>query len=89
MSVRGHATACSRALESGDIDAHPPGPPGERVPGHEGRLARRCTETFPTDEQYGFAVEKGNTAVLDFINAGLATLREDGRFDEIYAHLLR
>ena len=25
-------------------------------------------ETYPTDEQYGFAVEKDNTAVLDFLN---------------------
>ena len=25
-------------------------------------------ETYPTDEQYGFAVEKGNTALLDFLN---------------------
>ena len=42
------------------------------------------TETFPTGEQYGFAVEKGDTATLEFINDGLATLREDGRFDEIF-----
>jgi polar amino acid transport system substrate-binding protein len=43
------------------------------------------TETFPTGEQYGFAVEKGNEAVLTFINDGLATLHDDGRFDEIFA----
>ncbi len=43
------------------------------------------TETFPTGEQYGFAVEKGDTATLEFINDGLAALREDGRFDEIFA----
>ena len=42
------------------------------------------TEKFETDEQYGFAVEKGDTAMADFISAGLARLREDGRFDEIY-----
>ena len=29
-------------------------------------------ETYPTDEQYGFAVAKDNTAVLEFLNAGLA-----------------
>lgn len=43
------------------------------------------TETFPTGEQYGFAVAKGNESVLTFLNDGLATLREDGRFDEIFA----
>ncbi len=45
----------------------------------------QVTETLPTGEQYGYAVEKGNTAMLEFVNDGLATLREDGRFDEIYA----
>ena len=43
------------------------------------------TETFPTGEQYGFAVAKGNEPVLTFLNDGLAALREDGRFDEIFA----
>ena len=43
------------------------------------------TETFPTGEQYGFAVAKDNEAVLTFLDEGLATLREDGRFDEIFA----
>ena len=43
------------------------------------------TESFPTGEQYGFAVEKGNAEVLAFIDDGLATLRDDGRFDEIFA----
>jgi polar amino acid transport system substrate-binding protein len=42
-------------------------------------------ETYPTEEQYGFAVQKGNSGLLDFLNAGLASLRDDGTFDEIYA----
>lgn len=43
------------------------------------------TETFTTGEQRCFAVTKGRSALLDFLNGGLATLKEDGRFDEIYA----
>jgi len=43
------------------------------------------TESFPTGEQYGFAVAKGNESVLTFLNDGLATLRDDGRFDDIFA----
>lgn len=43
------------------------------------------TETFPTGEQYGFAVAKDNQQVLAFIDDGLAALRADGRFDEIFA----
>ncbi len=42
------------------------------------------TETFPTGEQYGYAVANGDAEVLAFVNDGLATLREDGRFDEIF-----
>ena len=45
----------------------------------------QVTEQFPTGEQYGLAVAKDNESVLTFIDEGLATLREDGRFDEIFA----
>jgi polar amino acid transport system substrate-binding protein len=43
------------------------------------------TETFVTDEQYGFAVEKGDAEMLAFIDDGLDRLHDDGRFDEIFA----
>lgn len=36
-------------------------------------------------EAYGYAVQKGNTELLDKINAGMKNLKEDGTFDEIYA----
>ena len=36
-------------------------------------------------EAYGFAVKKGNTELLDKINAGMQNLIDDGSFDEIYA----
>lgn len=42
------------------------------------------TQRFETDEQYGFAVEKGNTALLDVINDGLTELRDTGEFDRIF-----
>ena len=35
-------------------------------------------------ERYGFAVKKGNQALLDKINSGLAALRVDGTYDAIY-----
>lgn len=43
------------------------------------------TETFPTGEQYGFAVAKGNESVLQMINDGLAGLRDSGEFDDIFS----
>jgi polar amino acid transport system substrate-binding protein len=42
------------------------------------------TETFPTGEQYGFPVKKGNAATLTFVDDGLALLRSSGRFDTVY-----
>jgi polar amino acid transport system substrate-binding protein len=42
------------------------------------------TETFPTGEQYGFAVAKGNDTVLQMINDGLAELESSGELDTIY-----
>ena len=81
--VRGQRRAL-RGPGGGRDRRHPPGPAGERVPEHAGRLLVMIEE-FPTDEQYGFAVAKDNTAVLDFLNTGLDKLRDDGGFDEIYA----
>lgn len=37
-----------------------------------------------TAEKYGIAVRKGNTELLDKINAGLKTLRDNGTYDQIY-----
>lgn len=37
-----------------------------------------------TPEQYGFAVETGNTALLDILNAGIDALRESGEYQTIY-----
>jgi polar amino acid transport system substrate-binding protein len=43
------------------------------------------TATFPTGEQYGFAVSQDNTALADALNAGIAELKDNGKYDEIYA----
>jgi polar amino acid transport system substrate-binding protein len=43
------------------------------------------TETFPTGEHYGYAVAKGKAAIVTFLNEGLQRLRDDGRFDEVFA----
>lgn len=71
------------ALEAGDIQAIL-----QDLPVNAYRATQDdsvvVVETFPTGEQYGFAVKKGNTSVLEFIDEGLATLRSDGTFDEIY-----
>ena len=40
--------------------------------------------TYPTEEQYGFAAEEGNTDMTGAVNDALQTLRDDGTYDEIY-----
>jgi len=42
-------------------------------------------ETYTTDEFYGFAVkEEGSEDLLAAVNASLATVRDEGTYDEIY-----
>lgn len=71
------------ALEADDIDAIL-----QDLPVNAYRATQddsvSVVETYPTGEQYGFAVKKGATEVLAFLNDGLATLRDDGTFDDIY-----
>jgi polar amino acid transport system substrate-binding protein len=42
------------------------------------------TETFPTGEQYGFALPQESTELLQALNEALAGIREDGTYDEIF-----
>jgi polar amino acid transport system substrate-binding protein len=42
------------------------------------------TAEFDTDEQYGFGVRKGNTALLQVINETIAASRADGTYNRIY-----
>lgn len=71
------------ALESGDIQGIL-----QDLPVNAGRVADddsvAVVETYPTDEQYGFAVEKGNSLVGD-LNDALAAVKEDGTYDLLYA----
>lgn len=71
------------ALEAGEIDAIL-----QDLPVNAYRATQDTSvvvvETYPTGEQYGFAVKKGNEALLTFLDEGLAALHADGTFDEIY-----
>ena len=41
-------------------------------------------QTYSTNEQYGLAMKKGNTALVSDVNAQLKKMRSDGTYDEIY-----
>ena len=46
--------------------------------------AYQIVEKYDTGEQYGFAVKKGNTSLLDALNQQLQDLRDSGEYDTIY-----
>ena len=71
------------ALESGDIDAILQDLPvnGFRQTQDDSMVV---TETFPTDEQYGFAVDLDNADLIEAVNEELARLRSSGDYDEIF-----
>ena len=45
----------------------------------------KLLETPYAEEEYAIAVKKGNTELLDAINASIANLEESGKLDEIVA----
>jgi len=71
------------ALESGDVDAIL-----QDLPVNGFRSTQDTsfvvTETFPTGEQYGFAVDPGNSGLMDAVNEQLAEMRSDGSYDTIF-----
>ena len=71
------------ALEAGDIQAVL-----QDLVVNQGRALEddsvEVVEKYQTDEQYGFAAEKGNTQLTDAVNDVLTTFNEDGTYDEIY-----
>jgi polar amino acid transport system substrate-binding protein len=71
------------ALEGGQIDAILQDLPVnvERV---KAMGKTTITAVFETDEYYGFAVAPGNTALIEAVNATLAAMQDDGRYDALY-----
>lgn len=71
-----------QAMQAGQVDAILQDLPVNLEHTRDGGYT--IAEEYSTDEQYGFAIKKGNTALVDAVNEQLAELREDGRYDEIY-----
>ena len=79
------ASAMFLALESGQVDGVLQDFPinAYRAVKQEGKT--KVSATFVTDEQYGFAMAKDNTALNDAINESLNEFRATGVYDEIFA----
>ena len=72
------------ALEAGDIEGIL-----QDLPVNAERLVTddslTIVENYPTDEKYGLAVkEEGKEALLEAVNEALATIRDNGTYDDIY-----
>ncbi|APU17972.1 MULTISPECIES: ABC transporter substrate-binding protein [Actinoalloteichus] len=76
-------SALTQSLRSDETD----GVVSDNGPLHQFAEVYRDTEVvaeFDTDEQYGLAVRKGNTELLDVVNRVLEEARTDGRYEEIH-----
>lgn len=72
------------AIQAGQIDAILQDQP-VNLEHEKADDAYKIVETFETDEQYGFAFQKGErTELLEAVNGALQELRDDGQYDEIY-----
>jgi polar amino acid transport system substrate-binding protein len=72
------------ALAAGEIDAILQDFPVNAYRASEQPEEFAVTETFPTGEQYGFAVTQGSTQLLAALDAALQAIRDSGTYDEIY-----
>lgn len=72
------------AIEAGDIQGILQDLPvnAERLVGDD---TLTIVETYPTEEKYGLAVkEEGKEALLEAVNEALATIKDNGTYDDIY-----
>jgi len=74
------------AIKAGQVDALlqdlPVNLDHQKDPKQAGKYT--VVETYKTDEQYGFAMKKGNTALVDAVNEQLTAMHTDGSYDTIY-----
>ena len=71
------------ALKVGQVDAVLNDLPSvneaaEQIPGLE------VVQDFPTDEQYGIVIPKGQTELVDAINSALQEVKDDGTLTDLY-----
>jgi polar amino acid transport system substrate-binding protein len=48
-------------------------------------IAKFAGEGFGETEEFAFAVQKGNTELLEKLNTGLANIKASGKYDELLA----
>ena len=77
-------TDCYLQMQNGDVQGVIVDKPvGEAYLKSHGDIAKFVGEKFGDHEEFAFAVQKGNTELLDKLNTGLANLKESGKYDEL------
>ncbi|TWG96923.1 amino acid ABC transporter substrate-binding protein (PAAT family) [Nocardioides sp. J9] len=71
-----------QAIKAGQVDAILQDLPVNLDHTQDGKF--KVVETYETDEQYGLAMKKGNSQLVEDVNGALEEMREDGTYDEIY-----
>ena len=76
-----------KELEAGGVDAvvADNGVVVNYVTNNAGAKFKTVSDKAFAPEQYGFAVKKGNAELLEKLNKGLADIKADGSYDQIYA----
>jgi polar amino acid transport system substrate-binding protein len=76
-----------KELESGGVDAvvADNGVVIHYVANNTGAKFKTVNDKAFAPEQYGIAVKKGNAEALEMINKGLAAIKADGTYDQVYA----
>jgi polar amino acid transport system substrate-binding protein len=91
--AKAHATGASivsmpddgtefQALKSGQVDALLQDLPVNALHATAGGYS--VVETYKTNESYGLAMKKGNTGLVDEVDASLKKLKDDGDYQKIY-----
>ena len=80
-----------KELEAGGVDAvvADNGVVVHYVANNPGGKFKTVADAAFVPEQYGIAVKKGNAELLGKMNKGLAGIKADGSYDQIYAKILR
>ena len=79
-------TDCYLQLQNGEVQGVIVDKPvGEAYLNNHGDIAKFVGDSFGDHEEFAFAVQKGNTELLDKLNAGLANIKANGTYDELVA----
>ena len=77
-------TDCYLQLKNGDVQGVVVDKPvGEAYLNKHGDIAKFAGKEFGELEEFAFAVQKGNTELLEKLNTGLANIKENGKYQEL------